>query len=100
MIKAPTPLEIRLAEVISACPDCPFTIDDITLDGHLALDVAHECNGPQNGIGTVLNRAQKRQLIQTDGMTTRSRSPLRKGGAVKVWHPTEAGLLWAKHILR
>jgi hypothetical protein len=94
---APSPLERRLARLILA--GRPFTADDVTDDGALALDAAHRPNARQNGIGTLFNQAARRGLIWFTGQVVRSRAPHRKGGAIRVWDGTEAGVLWARNVL-
>ena len=97
-MRTPTPLDRRLAELILA-GEC-FTADDVTQAGALAVDDSHQPNSRQSAIGTVFRDAQRRALITTDGRVVPSQAPHRKGGAIRVWCPTEAGELWARAVLR
>lgn len=92
-----TPLERRLAQLILA--GFPFTADDVTANGAVALDAGHGPNGRQNGIGSLFNRAARRGLIAFTGEVVRSEAPHRKGGAIRRWQATEAGRLWARNAL-
>lgn len=76
-----------------------FTADDLTGDGDVALDAEHAPNGAQNGIGAYVNGAARRGLIAWTGAVVRSKAPHRKGGAIRVWHATDAGRLWARGVL-
>lgn len=93
----PTPLERRLARLILVGRE--FTADDVTANGLVALDPDHAANGRQNAIGTLFNQASRRGLIDFTGQVVRSNAPHRKGGAIRVWRGTEAGVLWARSIL-
>lgn len=94
---AATPLERRLARLLLA--GGTFTADDVTGDGNVALDTSHAPNAKQNGIGTLFNQASRRGLIDFTGNVVRSNAPHRKGGAIRVWRGTEAGVLWARNVL-
>lgn len=91
------PLEVRLATVIVA--GAPFDADDVTGAGAVALDASHGPNAVQNGIGSLFNSAAKRGHIVFTGEVRRSRAPHRKGGAIRVWAPTPAGVRWARSVL-
>ena len=90
-------LERRLAWLILS--QSTFTADDLTDDGQFALDANHEPNGGQSGIGAFINSASRRRLIQWTGAVVRSKAPHRKGGAIRMWAPTDAGRLWARGVL-
>jgi hypothetical protein len=94
---ATTPFDRRLARLILAART--FTADDVTNNGTIALDNDHAPMGKQAGIGAVFNQWQRRGLIVPTGEVVRSQAPHRKGGAIRVWHGTEAGVLWARNIL-
>jgi hypothetical protein len=94
---AATPFDRRLARLILV--GRTFTADDITANGSIALDPDHESNGKQSSIGAMFNQWQRRGLIVPTGEVVRSAAPHRKGGAIRVWHGTEAGVLWARNIL-
>jgi hypothetical protein len=94
-----TPLERRLAHTILAAGDMPFTADDVTGNGSVAIDPDHAPNAAQNGIGSFFRRMAARRLIEPTGQVVRSAAPHRKGGAIRVWHGTTAGRLWARSVL-
>jgi hypothetical protein len=94
---AATPFDRRLARLILA--GRTFTADDVTNNGAIALDTDHTPMGKQSGIGSMFNQWQRRGLIVPTGEVVRSSSPHRKGGAIRVWHGTEAGVLWARNVL-
>jgi hypothetical protein len=96
-MNAATPLDRRLARLILAGRS--FTADDVTNNGTIALDNDHGANSKQSGIGALFNQWARRGLIDPTGEVVRSASPHRKGGAIRVWHGTEAGVLWARNIL-
>jgi hypothetical protein len=76
-----------------------WTADDLTDSGVVTLDPSHEPNAGQNGIGAFINGLARRGLIVFTGRVIRSTSPARKGGGIRVWAPTEAGVLWARNVL-
>lgn len=77
-----------------------FTADDLTSAGDIAIDASHAPNGAQSGIGTVFNKAARRKLIEFTGDIKGSAAQHRKGGMIRIWRGTEAGVLWARSILR
>jgi hypothetical protein len=91
------PLERRAARVILT--GGTFTADDITAHGLIAIDTHHTPNGKQNGVGALFNQLARRGLIDFTGQVVRSDAPHRKGGAIRVWRATEAGVLWARNVL-
>lgn len=92
-----TDLDRRLAWLI--LDRRTFTADDLTEDGAVALDASHSPNGAQSGIGSFVQRASRRRLIEWTGAVVRSNAPHRKGGAIRVWSGTTAGRLWARGVL-
>jgi hypothetical protein len=76
----------------------PFTSDDVTEDGSWTLDPAHTPNSIQSAVGSAFQLAARRGLIESDGRVTHSCSPHRKGGSIRVWRATEAGIEWANSI--
>jgi hypothetical protein len=91
------PYDRRLAWLIVDRPH--FTADDLTDAGDTPLDAGHAANGAQNGVGAYVNGASRRGLIAWTGAVVRSRAPHRKGGAIRVWHGTNAGRRWARGVL-
>lgn len=85
--------DVRLAELLREARS--FTADDLTDEGDLALDPSHAPNGRQNGIGSFVRSARSRGLIEPTGAVVKSRAPRRKGGVIRVWRPTLAGIEWA-----
>ena len=92
-----TPFDRRLAWLIIDRPH--FTADDLTDNGNLTFDVTHRANARNNGIGAYVNGAAQRGLIAWTGAVVRSQAPKRKGGAIRVWHGTDAGRRWARGVL-
>jgi len=92
-----TDLTRQLATLVAAGDD--FTSDDLTTIGAHTLDAAHAPNGANNGIGGIFSYAAKLGRIETVGYS-RSRSPHRKGGLIRVWRGTASGRLWATSVLR
>jgi hypothetical protein len=91
-------LEVQTARVMAK--GVIFTADDITEDGQVTLDGgAHRPNHVQNGIGAFIQSLARRQLIVWTGEVATSASPRRKGGIIKVWRPTTAGMSWARGIM-
>jgi ABC-type cobalamin/Fe3+-siderophores transport system ATPase subunit len=82
-----------LARVIIAGE--PFTADDVTDCGNRAVDPAHRSNGAQSAIGKVFQQAQSNGWIESTNRVVRSSAPHRKGGGIRVWRPTQAGIDWA-----
>ena len=76
-----------------------FTADDLTLDGDDPLDAAHAPNAGQNGVGSFVQQASRRRLIEWTGAVVKSKAPHRKGGVIRVWRGTDTGRLWARSIL-
>jgi hypothetical protein len=91
------PYDRRLAWLIIDRPH--FTADDLTDEGAVTLDAGHGANGANNGIGSYVQGAARRGLIAWTGAVVRSKAPHRKGGAIRVWHGTTAGRLWARGVL-
>lgn len=89
-------LDRRLAALV--LDGRPFTADDLTNEGAAALDANHAPNGKQNGIGAYVNQAAQRGLIEWTGQVVKSKAPKRKGGAIRVWMATTAGLRWARNV--
>lgn len=87
----------RLAHLIIA--EVPFTSDDLTASGTLAMDAAHAPNAKQNGIGAVFAQHSKLGHIRSTGQLVRSTAPHRKGGAIRVWQGTAAGRQWASSVI-
>ena len=92
-----TAIEHRLAHLI--LNGDPFTADDLTFSGSLALDGTHTPNAKQNGIGSLFQAASKRGHIRFTGEVRHSTAPHRKGGTIRVWVGTEKGCRWAREIL-
>lgn len=86
-------LEDRLVDVILT--GAPFTADDVTDAGRLAVDADHAPNGAQSAIGAQFNRWHRQGLIEPTGQVVRSAAPHRKGGAIRVWVATDRGHHWA-----
>ena len=82
-----------LAEVIITGED--FTADDVTDRGTRTIDPTHGSNGAQSTIGSVFQQAQRNGWIESTGRVVRSSAPHRKGGGIRVWRPTPAGIDWA-----
>lgn len=94
----PTDLDRRLAWLI--LDRRTFTADDLTDGGDFTLDGGgHGVNGRQNGIGAFVQQASRRRLIEWTGAVVRSKSPHRKGGAIRVWSGTTVGRSWARGVL-
>lgn len=91
-----TMFEPRLAELILT--GHPFSADDLTRSGAVAIDGRHGANGAQSGIGSFVQKAAQRGLIAWTGTVVRSQAPHRKGGAIRTWTGTEAGRAWAHTI--
>jgi hypothetical protein len=94
---AATPFDRRLARLVLV--GRTFTADDVTNNGSIAPDPDHTPNGKGSAIGAMFNQWQRRGLIAPTGEVVKSTSPHRKGGAIRVWHGTEAGVLWARNVL-
>jgi hypothetical protein len=91
------PYDRRLAWLIVDRPH--FTADDLTDAGNAPLDAGHAPNGANNGIGAYFNAASRSGLIAWTGAVVKSKAPKRKGGAIRVWHGTNAGRRWARGVL-
>jgi hypothetical protein len=91
------PFRRRLAELILA--GAPFTADDLTASGSMAIDIDHGPNGAQSGIGSLFQQASRSGLIEWTGGAERSRAPHRKGGMVRVWIATPRGRIWADALV-
>lgn len=87
-------IELRLARLIMR--GGPFTADEVTAEGTIAIDSRHRPNGRQNGIGSFFRTASQRGLICWTGEVVQSKAPHRKGGAIRVWIGTDHGRHWAK----
>jgi hypothetical protein len=72
-----------------------FTADDVTHNGARTVDPTHRSNGAQSAIGKVFQEAQRLGWIESTGRVVRSTAPHRKGGGIRVWRPTQAGIDWA-----
>lgn len=88
----------RQLRAIALAGPIEFTIDDLTAAGKIALDASHAPNARQNGIGSYVNRAARDGLIEFTGRIERSKAPRRKGGAIRVWRITPAGIEWARRL--
>ncbi len=75
-----------------------FTADDITEDGSWAPDPSHAPNGAQNAIGQHIRAAAQRGYISSDGRVVASCAPHRKGGSIRIWCATDAGVEWAESV--
>ena len=73
----------------------PFTSDDVTDNGNRSVDPTHRANGTQSAIGSMFQQAQRNGWIEFTGRVVRSSAPHRKGGGIRVWRPTQAGIDWA-----
>lgn len=72
-----------------------FTSDDVTDCGNRTIDGGHTPNGAQSTIGSVFQQAARNGWIESTDRLVRSSAPHRKGGAIRVWRPTQAGIDWA-----
>jgi hypothetical protein len=72
-----------------------FTADDVTGCGTRAVDAGHAPNGAQSAIGSMFQQAQRNGWIESTNRVVRSSAPHRKGGGIRVWRPTQAGVDWA-----
>ena len=77
----------------------PFTADDLTLDGRVAIDSGHNPNSSQNAIGSIFSQSNREGLIVFTGNTRKSKAPHRKGGLIREWRGTLIGLQWADELL-
>lgn len=77
----------------------PFTADDLTDNGQIAIDPSHAANGAQSGIGSLIQWAARERLIEWTGAVVKSKAPKRKGGAIRVWSGTTKGRAWARSVL-
>lgn len=84
-------IDDRLNELIRS--GRPFTADDITDDGQIAVDSTHKPNGRQSRIGSLIRQAHAHGRIEKTGGFARSRAPHRKGGLILEWRGTTTGLL-------
>lgn len=84
-----TVLEQRLADLVRLGGE--FTADDLTDEGALVIDPAHQPNGKQNGIGALIRSWSTKGYIVSTGRVVPSRAPHRKGGMIQVWQSTAAG---------
>ena len=91
------PLERRLAWLV--LQPAPFTADDLTDNGRVAIDPDHSPNGKQSGIGSLIQWAARERLISWTGHVVKSQAPKRKGGMIRVWAGTAAGKRWARELL-
>ena len=89
-------LERRLARCILSGE--PFTADDVTDEGRLALDGAHAPNARQSGIGSMFQSHARAGHIRFTGRVIKSSAKHRKGGAIRVWEATDAGVRWARVV--
>lgn len=90
-------IERRFAELVDTRE--PFSSDDVTANGSVALDGSHAPNAGQSGIGSMFQAAAKAKRIEFTGEVVRSKAPHRKGGVIRVWVGTEVGQLWARRLL-
>ena len=90
-------LEQRLAWLV--LQPAPFSADDLTDNGQVALDPSHAPNGAQSGIGSLIQWAARERLIEWTGAVVRSKAPKRKGGAIRMWAGTTKGRAWARSVL-
>ena len=74
----------------------PFTADDVTKDGSIAVDPSRAQSGRQSSIGALFMEHSRAGHIEPTGEVIRSRAPSRKGGAIRVWRATPAGIAWAE----
>jgi hypothetical protein len=91
-----TTLEARLAYYI--LEGRPFTADDVTDLGRIAVDASHGPNAGQSGIGSLFQAHARAGHITFTGRVVKSQAKHRKGGAIRVWEPTEAGRRWAESV--
>jgi hypothetical protein len=82
-----------LAAVVVGGED--FTADDVTGNGTRTIDPTHRPNSAQSTIGSVFQQAQRNGWIESTNRVVRSSAPHRKGGGIRVWRPTPAGIDWA-----
>lgn len=90
-------LEQRLAWLVLQ-PN-PFTADDLTDNGQVAIDPTHSPNGRQSGIGSLFRWASSERLIERTGHVIKSKAPKRKGGMIQTWVGTTKGKAWARDVL-
>jgi hypothetical protein len=83
-------IEARFEQLIAS--GRPFTADDVTDGGRLALDDEHAANGRQSAIGTLFSKASKAGRIVPTGAVRSSSSPRRKGGLIREWQGVDGQL--------
>ena len=84
----------RMLELVAA--GAPYSADELTSRGALAVDAAHGQSGAQSAIGAQFRMMAKRGWIEKTGEYRRSSSPRRKGGMILEWQPTERGIAGAR----
>jgi hypothetical protein len=91
-----TVLERRLAHFIMLGQ--PFTADDVTDNGAIAADAAHNPNSKQSSIGALFQSHARLGHIAFTGDVVKSTAKHRKGGMIRIWEGTESGRRWAAGV--
>ncbi len=81
-------VEAQRALAVLAASGQKFTADDLVAQVGMP-DNGHKPNGRNNAIGSVFGEATSEKLIVAVGVT-RSTTPTRKGGMVRIWQGTSS----------